>query len=494
MTQGHDAGNPAGKTLAIGADGAPNVFFTKIYDFNPNDFASGNTPNGRLIIDAAGNIYGVTLYGGYAPNDNILGGGVVFMLTPVSGGTYGYTVLHTFQGGPHDGARPVGGLTRDAAGNLYGTAAAGGSGWSGTVFKLTQGQDGSGYTLTNLYDFTAMSPSATNSDGAAPTSSLIVDANGTLFGTTSNGGANGAGTVFRLARQTDGNYTLTNLHDFAAAQGYGDTTGSLVMDAAGNLYGLKTAGGANASGEIFGLFMPDYSYRSLYSFPLVDYARAMPMGSLVIDGSGVLFGTTSEGGDNISGTVFSYPSGSTPATPTNLHVFNDLKGSFSPDAGVILDPAGNLFGTASSSSTGYGAVYKLTRNDDGTYGYATLFEFTEQKRQGEAPQNTLVLDSVGALFGTTLEGGAYNGGVVFRIGETAEAMAVMENGVVLEIVVLYPGRGYTSPPTVWITPSTNGMTAQAVATVSNGSVTAVTMTNNGSGYDFGPQVGFTPTD
>lgn len=494
MTPDHDAGNPAGELSKSGPGSAPNVDFTKIYDFNPNDFARGYNPNGRLIIDAAGKLYGVCLYGGYAPPDNVLGGGVVFMLAPVSGGTYSHTVLHTFQGGPDDGARPTGGLTRDSAGHLYGTAAAGGSGWSGTVFKLTQGQDGAGYDLANLYDFSATSPSGTNGDGAAPTSSLFVDAGGNLFGTTSNGGANGAGTVFRLSRQTDGSYTFTNLHDFAAAQGYDDTTGGLVMDAAGNLYGLKAAGGANASGEIFGLFMPSYSYQSLYSFPLVDYDRALPMGSLVIDGSGVLFGTTSEGGNALSGTVFSYPSGATPATPTNLHVFNDLNGSFAPDAGVILDPAGNLFGTASASSPGNGTVYKLTRNDNGTYGYATLFDFTEQKRQGEAPQNTLMLNSVGQLFGTTFEGGAYNGGAVFRIGETAEAMAVMENGVVLEILVLYPGRGYTSPPTVWITPSTNGMTAQAVATVSNGSVTAVTMTNNGSGYDFGPQVGFTRHD
>lgn len=472
-----------------------NVVFTKVYDFNPNDFARGYNPNGRLIIDAAGNLYGVTLYGGHAPKDNSLGGGVVFMLVPVSGGTYRHHVLHTFQGGPDDGARPVGGLTMDAAGNLYGTAAAGGSGWSGTVFKLTPGQNGAGYDLTNLYEFSAVS-SGTNSDGAAPTASLIMDSNGTLFGTTSNGGTGGGGTVFSLTRQQGGNYTFENLHNFGAPQGDGDTTGGLVMDAAGNLYGLKAAGGANASGEIFGLFVSGstYSYQSLYSFPQTDYIRALPMGNLVIDGSGQLFGTTNEGGNDLSGTVFSYPGGSTPATPTSLYVFNDLNGPFAPDAGVILDPAGNLFGTASYSSPGNGAVYRLANNGDGTYTYATLFEFTEMKRQGNAPENTLLLDSVGHLFGTAVEGGAYDGGVVFKIGETAEAIAVMEAGVVLQIVVTRPGRGYTAPPAVSITSPQNGMTAQAVATVSSGSVTAVTVTNQGSGYDFGPQVGFTAPD
>ncbi len=483
-------------TGATGTGGNSNVVFTKIHDFNVNDFARGNNPNGRLIIDAVGNLFGVTLYGGYDPGNDPLGGGVMFALKPVSGGAYQYRVMHVFKGGPGDGARPVGGLTMDAAGNLYGTTSAGGSGWTGIVFKLAVEIDADvGAGLTTLYEFTAVSqPAGTNSDGAAPTSSLLVGPNGTLYGTTSNGGANGGGTVFSLTPQPGGSYTFAKLHDFAAPQGYGDTTGGLTMDAAGNLYGLKAAGGAYASGEIFGLFLSGqtYSYHSLYSFPQVDYTRALPMGNLVIDAAGQLFGTTNEGGNNLSGTVFSFPSGAQAVTPTRLYTFNDLSGPFAPDAGVIVDSAGNLYGTASYSASGNGAVYKLTPNGDGTYAYATLFEFTEMKRQGNAPENTLVADPVGHLFGTTVEGGTYDSGVVFRLGETAEAIAVMEAGVVLQVTVTKPGFGYATAPAVTITPPANGMTAQAVATVVNGSVTAVTVTSQGSGYDFGPQVGFTP--
>ncbi len=494
MTRRDDAGKAAGP-LAVGAGGNPNAVFTKVYDFNPNDPASGYNPNGRLIFDAAGNLYGVTLYGGVDPSDDG-GNGVAFMLAPASGGGYQYSVLYTFQGGPGDGARPVGGLIRDAAGNLYGTAAGGGPGWTGTVFKLTPGQPGAAYTSTTLYAFSAMPPPATtNTDGAGPSGSLVMAANGTLFGTTSSGGANGGGTVFSLTPQQGGGYTFTNLHSFAAPQDYPFDLGGLTMDAAGNLYGLNPIGGDYASGEIFGLFLSGgqtYTYQSLYSFPQIDYIRALPMGSFAIGGSGQLFGVTSEGGNNLSGTVFSYPGGSQPATPTTLCTFDDLTGPSAPDAGVIVDGAGNLFGTTSSSSPGNGAVYRLTANGDGTYSYATLFEFTEMKRQGYAPENMLVMDALGHLFGTTVEGGAYGGGVVFKIGETAQAIAVMEAGVVLQVIVTEPGRGYAAPPAVSITASPNGATAQAVATVANGSVTAVTVTNQGSGYNFGPQVIFSP--
>lgn len=482
MTQGHATADTA------------NVVFTKLHDFDPDDFASGYNPDGRLITDLAGNLYGVTLYGGHAPKDNSLGGGVVYALSPGSDGRYRYHVLHIFQGGPGDGARPVGGLTMDGMGDLYGTTAAGGSGWTGTVFKLTPSAAVAEADITILYNFTALPPSGINADGAAPTSSLLIDIYGTLYGTTSNGGANGGGTVFSLTRQTDGTYSFAKLHDFAAPQGYDDTTGGLVMDGAGNLYGLKAAGGAYDSGEIFGLFLSEvgYTYQSLYSFPQVDYTRALPFGSLAIDGAGVLYGTTNEGGNDLSGTVFSCPSGSAPATPTTLYTFNDVTGPSAPDAGVTPDAAGTLFGTASYSATGYGAVYRLTPNGDGTYAYATLFGFSEFKRQGDAPESPLLIDSVGHLFGTAVEGGAHLGGVVFRIGETAEAIAVMEAGVVLEVIVTRPGRGYRTAPTVSISPPASGMTAQAVATVANGSVTAVTVTSQGSGYDFGPQVGFTP--
>ncbi|KZM50363.1 choice-of-anchor tandem repeat GloVer-containing protein [Labrenzia sp. OB1] len=416
------------------------------------------------------------------------------MLAPdTHGESYQYKVLHRFAGGTADGARPVGGLVMGPDGNLYGTAAGGGTGWTGTVFMLAPNATG-GWDHTNLYNFSPAPPaSGKNSDGAAPTSHLVINANDTtLFGTTSAGGTNGGGTVFSLTPKLGGGYIFKNLHNFAAPGGYNYFVGGLLMDDAGNFYGLVSAGGDYSSGEIFGLFVSGdqtYTYESLYSFPQNNYDPVLPFGSLVMDNSGQMFGTTNQGG-NISGTVFSYPSGKKPATPTTLHEFNDLNGESSPYSGVIIDSAGNLFGTADYSSSGEGGVYKLTKKDNGTYGYTSLFEFNGNK--GEYPQNTLVADPMGRLYGTTSEGGKHGYGTVFRIGETAEAMAVMEGGVVLQIVVTNPGRGYASPPTVTLTPSENGATAQASATISNGSVTGITVTNAGSGYDFGPQVIFTP--
>jgi uncharacterized repeat protein (TIGR03803 family) len=492
MTQRHDSENLTSTERSPGTDHSSNVAFPKIYDFGAT-FEDGSTPTGRLIVDASGTLYGVTNTGGLSGGDPS-GHGVVFRLVPdASGGTYQYHILHSFAGGPSDGARPVGGLLMDAAGALYGTAAGGGSGWTGTVFKLAASDSG-GWDLTNLYEFSPLpQPQATNSDGAAPTSHLIMNAVGTLFGTTSNGGTNGGGTVFALTPKVDGGYSFANLYNFGAPQGYDDTMGGLIMDTAENLYGLKAAGGAYDSGEVFGLFAfgdQPHVYMRLYSFPQTDYIRALPMGSLIMDAAGQMFGTTSAGGNNLSGTLFSYPSGSQPATLTTLYAFDDLSGPASPYAGVIMDSAGNLFGTASSSLSGNGVVYKLSNNGDGTYVYATVFEFIESKRQGSDLQNTLVTDSLGHLFGTTSEGGLYDCGVVFKIGGTAQAMAVMEGGVILQIVVTNPGSGYTSPPTVTITPSADGATATAIATIFNGSVTAVSVTNAGSGYDFGPQVIF----
>lgn len=471
-----------------------NVDFSVIHDFGAT-FADGNNPDGRLIVDASGSLYGVTLYGGQDIDDD--GNGLVFLLEKGAGpgGTYKYTILHTFTGGPTDGERPVGGLLRDATGSLYGTTGAGGSGYAGTVFKLTaKGGIGGGYGITYLYQFSSNS-GGSNWDGAGPDSHLIMDSTGTLFGTTSVGGANGGGTVFKLTPQAGGSYAFANLHNFGAPTGYNDTSGGLVMDSSGNLYGLKAGGGTYGAGDLYALNRQGdgtYAYASLYSFPLIQAVDPQwPFGTLALDGSGNLFGTTWRGGPTSSGTVFKYTIGT--STLTTLYDFGASGGS-SPLAGVVLDKAGNLYGTTDESSPGYGAVYKLKNNGNGTYTYGTVFEFTKGMRQGRNPDNTLVTDSFGHLLGTAANGGKYNGGTVFRIGETAQAIAVMEVGSVPQVVVINPGRGYAAPPTVTITPSGNGMTAQAVATVANGSVTAVKVTNQGSGYDFGPQVFFSAPD
>ena len=190
---------------------------TTLHSFNsPN----GANPYGSLILDGSGNSYGTTSGGGSIG----FGYGTVFKLD--SSGSL--TTLHSFNG--TDGNGPYASLILDAAGNLYGTTYRGGSSDLGTVFKL----DGSG-NLTTLHSFNG-------SDGSSPLGSLILDASGNLYGTTRFGGSHGLGTVFKL----DGSGNLTTLHSFINNPFHPEGSyprGSLILDASGNLYGTTSAVG-----------------------------------------------------------------------------------------------------------------------------------------------------------------------------------------------------------------------------------------------------------
>ena len=231
-------GNLYGTASAGGASGCGTVFkikrnghFTVLYAFKCRP--DGFTPNGGLVLDAAGNLYGTT-YGGGGSNE-----GTVFKLAP--DGTE--TILYAFPGGS-DAAYPVAGLIADQNGNLFGTTYGGGNAALGTVFKLTtSGEE------TVLYSFKG------GSDGANPFARLAEDASGNLYGTTWGGGGNGCngggcGTVFRVA--PDGAEAV--LHSFAGgSDGFGPYAG-VTLDASGNLYGSTLyGGGSGCSGNGCGL-------------------------------------------------------------------------------------------------------------------------------------------------------------------------------------------------------------------------------------------------
>jgi uncharacterized repeat protein (TIGR03803 family) len=229
-------GNLYGTTSSGGrySSGAGTIFkvdraltsVTVLYLFG--GFETGKYPAATLIRDKAGNLYGTTSAGGLYHGGCAFGCGTVFKLDPA--GTY--TVLHTFTAEP-DGNTPLAGLVRDAAGNLYGTTAAGGASGQGTVFKLSKtGKE------TVLYSFTG------GTDGGYPHAGLVRDAAGQLYSTTEGGGAAGYGTVFKL----DTNGVETVLHSFNGDDGR-DPTSSLVQDAAGNLYGTTFLGGSGDCGS-----------------------------------------------------------------------------------------------------------------------------------------------------------------------------------------------------------------------------------------------------
>jgi uncharacterized repeat protein (TIGR03803 family) len=286
------------------------------------DYSHGARPNAGLISDKAGNLYGTTQQGG-ANSD-----GVVFKIAP--DGTE--TVLHTFTGfSSGDGAYPVAGLIRDSKGHLYGTTQHGGPSDNGTVFKLAK----SG-SETVLYSFSGAS------DGAWPYGGLIEDSAGNFFGTTIEGGTSNDGIVFKLSR----NGSETVLHNFGGSDGMYPVAG-LIMDGPGNLYGTTKQGGAHGSGTVFKV-APDGTETVLHSFAGASDG-AFPMCNLIMDKKGNLYGTANGGGAHGAGTVFKV---SAKGADTTLYSFAGGSDGAFPQAPVIRDPAGNLYGTTSSGGAG----------------------------------------------------------------------------------------------------------------------------------------------
>ena len=367
--------------------------------FTRNSFSGthgdGAFPYCRLVQDGAGNLYGTTSGGGFATKCGHCG--MVFKLDT----TGNEAVLHTF-GGSADGAYPSAGLVQDGAGNLYGTTNFGGdltscNGGCGTVFKV----DPSGKE-TVLHRF------AGGADGAFPIADLVRDAAGNLYGTTYSGGGSNAGTVFTL--DVTGRETV--LHSFSGGADGANPTAGLVQDAAGNLYGTTERGGASGLGVVFKL---DATGTETVLHRFAGGADgASPNADLVRDGEGNLYGTTINGGSDVCvlgcGTVFKVD---TAGSETVLHRFNQVDG-WNPDAGLIRDEAGNLYGTTSQGGAfGGGTVFKLDKT--GTETVLHNFLGGGFQPDGRVPHADLVRDAAGNLYGTTVAGGTFGVGVVFRL-------------------------------------------------------------------------------
>jgi len=257
-----------------------------------HDFGSGTDGTkpyrGDLIWDQQGNIYGTTLDGGAA------GYGTVYELTP-SGNGYSESVLHNFPG--PDGVFLGSGVIFDKKGNLFGAAYQGGTNDGGIIFELTY-VPGAGWTEQTLYKFQIAS------DGANPLGGLIFDAAGNLYGTTSQGGSGGGGTVFELSPSGE-TWTYKVLHSLTVGQQYYGSWATLSMDGAGNLYGTTVTGGVYGRGNVFKLSNTanGWVYTSLHDFT-GDTDGWSPYSNVTIDIDGTLYGTTAGGGDKGRGTVW----------------------------------------------------------------------------------------------------------------------------------------------------------------------------------------------
>ena len=369
------AGNLYGTTFYGGANGAGMVFKltptaggwsqSVLHSFN-FDGVDGFFSTGGLVFDAAGNLYGTTQYGGSGNCSNGFGCGTAFMLAPTASGEWTETILHEFQG--YDGFQVRAGLTRDAAGNLYGTSASGGSFNQGTVFELSPGQSGH-WTGKTLHHFSG------GSDGGVPYGSVTLDAAGNVYGTTSAGGGAtsdckyGCGTVFELSPDAsgDGHWTGKILHSFSQKSSDGRyPAAGLIFDAAGNLYGTAGAGGNHSNSGIAFELIPTadghWTEKLLYNFN--NQAGIDPSAGLTFDAAGNLYSTTLIGGALGGGTAFKLtPSAKGPWTETTLHNFSSQDGDgANPLSGLIFDVAGNLYGTTGSGGTdNLGTVFEITQ-------------------------------------------------------------------------------------------------------------------------------------
>jgi uncharacterized repeat protein (TIGR03803 family) len=378
----------------------------------------GDQPSSSLIFDANGNLYGTTEDGGIA---GPVFSGTVFELIPETGGGWTEKVLHSFSGGEsRAGYAPSGGLIFDAAGNIYGTTIWGGNGEDppcdsgcGTVFELLPTADGA-WSEKVLHSF------GNGADGAYPQAGLIIDSAGNLYGTVPWGGANGGGVVFSLTPRVGGGWAETVLHNFGATgTDSSHPAGNLTFDASGNLYGASLEGGSYNYGAVFEL-MPEgighWKEKTLHSFEYDGMDGVNPNGSLIFDASGNLYGTTGGGGAYNCGTAFELaPQNDGSWTEQVLHSFNDIKtDGYTPLGGLVLDASGNLYGTTVGGAYSGGTVYELTPEGDGVWTERILYEFGSGSR-GLMPWTGLIFDATGNLYSTTTSGGPAGRGTAFEV-------------------------------------------------------------------------------
>jgi uncharacterized repeat protein (TIGR03803 family) len=378
---------------------------TTLANFNN---ASGKHPYGGLIADAAGDLFGTTASNGSGRD------GTVFEIAKTEDGYAGTpTVLVDFTGA--DGSVPLDSLITDAAGDLFGATDEGGTTNDGTVFELAKTRHGYAGKPTTLVSFTG-------ADGANPQASLITDAAGDLFGTTSGGGTDGYGTVFEIAKTQNGYAsTPTTLVSFVDADA--NPIGGLVADAAGDLFG--TTGGTSDQpgndGTVFEIVKTKNGYAKtptiLVSFTVAD--GLFPTDGLIIDAAGDLFGTTQYGGADDDGTVFELArtKGGYASAPTTLVSFTGDDGA-QPVAGLIADAAGNLFGTTDTGGAkDDGTVFEIAKVGSG-YASAPTILANFKGGNGASPAAGLIADAAGDLLGTTVKGGVKSGGTVFEITDS----------------------------------------------------------------------------
>jgi uncharacterized repeat protein (TIGR03803 family) len=367
----------------------------------------GTYPSSGVIFDAAGNLYGETGSGGSREN-----GGTVYELSPRAGGGWMEQVLHNFDGNGGGGDEPNSGLIFDAAGNLYGTTGQRSYNF-GKAFELSPKPSG-GWMETLLYNFSF-------SNASFP-AGVVFDTAGNLYGP-AGVTRYGAGAIFELAPNAGGGWTQSVIHNFDRIFTYPNA--GMIFDAAGHLYGTARGGGVHGhgAGMVFELGRDadgqwtDFSV--LHNFNNNGTDGANPGGGIIFDSSAHLYGTTDKGGTGAGGTVYELaPIGGGKWTEKILYNFSvkdEATDGVYPNSTLVVDSGGNLYGTASGGAYNGGVVFELSPAADGGWTETVLHSFANNRNDGIGPMGPLVLDAAGNIYGTTFGGGRYESGVVFEI-------------------------------------------------------------------------------
>jgi uncharacterized repeat protein (TIGR03803 family) len=343
------------------------------------------------------------------------------------------------------GGETYGGVIFDEAGNLYGSRPVGGAYNFGMVFQLRPNGNGS-WTERVLHSF-----NRDGQDGFVPQADLMFDQVGNLYGTTTRGGADDSGTVFQLSPNGSGSWTENILYSFKSdGEDGGGPEGDLIFDRTGNLYGTTVGGGAYNYGTVFQL-SPNgngsWTESVLHSFINDGKDGGVPFAGVIFDSAGNLYGTTLGGGAYDYGTVFRLsPNGDGSWTESVLHSFNaDGKDGYGSFAGIIFDPAGNLYGTTlNGGAYNAGTVFQLAPNGDGSWKESILHSFNVDGKDGYQSWANLTFDHAGNLYGTTKYGGTYDRGTVFKLKPTLKGgwREAVEHSF-LSLTGAYPLSGLT---------------------------------------------------
>jgi uncharacterized repeat protein (TIGR03803 family) len=378
-----------------------------IFAFNGTQ---GINPSTGLVSDGAGNFYG-TVGGGIGNCSN------VYELSPNSDGTYAETILYTFQNCTKTGNYPIGTLSPDKNGNLYGALygfdAADGS---GVIYELLKQTNGT-FAYRVLHNFGA--------DEGGPYGDFAWDGAGNMYGATSHDSTTFSGEVFELSPQSNGTWKESVLVQFPTSTGVGSPVGSVVLDGQGNLYGATFFGtggyGSNTRGGVYELSPQaggSWKFTLLYNFTPANKSQ-FPNSRLTFDSSGDLYGTAQ--GSSFYGSVFEVsPSSSGVWTATTLHSFSAGTDGADTTGNLVFDANGNLYGVTYDGGSGCnrnlcGVVYKLTPQSGGGYTESIEHPF-ESASDGSIPESTLLLGNDGNLYGTTYHGGSrYGYGTVYQI-------------------------------------------------------------------------------